>query len=75
MFSLQSHNSRSSHSRSNIRGDQASWGSSVARIARPEGVTTVESYAMRDVEGSDAMRPQKGEIRLHKTLHQEESYV
>ena len=47
----------------------------MAHIAQPEGVTAVESYAMRDVEGSDAMRPQKGEIRLHKTLQQEETYV
>ena len=75
MFSLHSHTSRSSNSRPTIRGDQASPGSSVAHIAQPEGVTTVESYAMRDVEGSETMRPQKGEIRLHKTLQQEESYV
>lgn len=75
MFSLHSHTSRSSNLRPTIRGDQASPGSSVANIAQPEGVTTVESYAIRDVEGSDAMIPQKGEIRLHKTLQQEESYV
>ena len=72
MLSLHSHTSRSSNSRPTVHGDQVSAGSSVVRIAQPEGVNTVESYALRDVKGSDAMRPEKGEIRLHKTLQQEE---
>lgn len=75
MFSLHSHAYRSWPSRPTIRGDQASPGSSVAQITQTEDVNTVESYAMRDVEGTEAMRPQNGDIRLHKTLHQEESYV
>lgn len=75
IFSLHSHDSRFWPSRATIHGDQASPGSSVAHIAQAEVVTTVESHAMRDVERSEVMKPQKGEIRLHNTLHQEESLV
>lgn len=75
LLSLHSHNSRFWPSRSTNRGDQTSPGSSVTHIARVEGVAIVESHAMKDVEASEAMRPQNGGIGLHKTLHQEESYI
>lgn len=75
MFSLRSQASYYWPSRPANRGEGTTPGSSVAHIAHSEGVTVVESYAMRDVETADAVDPLEGGIRLHKTLRQEESYA
>ncbi len=74
-FSLHSQASRSWPSRPTKFENRISQGSSVEHIAGIETVSSVESYAMRDLGCSEVMRPPNGAINIQHNFRQQESYV
>lgn len=75
IFSLQS---QSSHTRSSRTSDirrQTSKGSSVDHIINMDGISSVESNAMKDIDRSKANVPQEKTIKVQNTLHQQESFA
>lgn len=74
-FSLRSRSTHNSYPEVHDERDRRSEGSSVVQLAKLGGVSSVESYAMKDTEYLSDTKAHQGEIRLQNTFQQQESFV